>query len=303
MGVAAGLAVLGGCAAPHDAKATASGPDGEDSTGSDPSNDSTGAHGSEGNTSGPVAGTSDGGESDSTGHSFLIPLDTPSIAIECSPWLQDCPAGEKCTAWVNDGGAAWNATKCVPIAANPGQPGDACTAEGVGSGFDDCDARSMCWDVDPSTNEGTCIAFCSGSEANPVCDEAMTSCIIVNDGALNLCLPDCNPLLQDCNAETQNCFPAPGGFACAPDVSGENGAYGDDCAAINTCDSGLYCEEAALVPGCTSAACCTTFCDLDEAGASEACPGAADGQSCEPWFDPGTAPPGLENLGSCVIPQ
>ncbi len=30
---------------------------------------------------------------------------------ECSPWAQNCPPGEKCTWWANDGGNAWNATR------------------------------------------------------------------------------------------------------------------------------------------------------------------------------------------------
>jgi hypothetical protein len=43
--------------------------------------------------------------------------------------------------------------------------------------------------------------------------------------------------------------------------------------------------------------CCAPFCDLS----SPDCPGV--GQTCLPWFEPGMAQPGLENVGVCGIPQ
>jgi hypothetical protein len=65
---------------------------------------------------------------------------------ECDLWKQDCPPGEKCMPWANDGGGSWNATRCTPLAEDPRQPGEPCTVEGSGvSGRDDCDIRAMCW--------------------------------------------------------------------------------------------------------------------------------------------------------------
>jgi hypothetical protein len=34
-----------------------------------------------------------------------------------------------------------------------------------------------------------------------------------------------------------------------------------------------------------------------------ACPGAAAGQVCAPWYEIGHAPPGFVDVGACVVPQ
>jgi hypothetical protein len=244
----------------------------------------------------PETSSSEGGEeSSSTGCGFICP-DDPEF--ECDPWAQDCPTGEKCAPWVNNGGDSWNALRCVPVDVNSGEPGDGCTAEGLGaSGFDTCALGAMCWNVDEA-GAGVCVAFCDGSPDNASCSDVSTTCVIANDGVLNLCLPVCDPLLQDCGGN-QACYPVGDSFACGPDVSGEMGLFGEPCAAINVCDAGLWCAAAAAVPGCAGAeACCTSFCDLDEGAA---CPGV--GQECVAWFDVGEAPPGAEALGACVIPE
>jgi len=206
--------------------------------------------------------------------------------------------------WANDGGSSWNATRCSPLDPAPAQAGDECTVEGSGvSGIDNCDISTMCWNVDPETNMGTCVAFCMGSEANPVCEDPNTSCVIANEGVLILCLPNCDPLLQDCG-DGQACYPINDGFACAPDASGEMGLFADPCEFINVCDPGLFCANADAVPNCAgSQGCCSSFCDTSDPMAGAMCPGAAGGQDCVPWFDMGQAPPGFENVGACAIPM
>jgi len=222
-------------------------------------------------------------------------------ACECDVWAQDCPEGEKCAPWANDGGSSWNATRCVSVDSSPGVPGDPCVAEGGGlSGFDDCGEGSMCWDVD-ETGMGTCISFCSGNEAAPVCEDPDASCVIANDGVLILCLPSCDPLLSDC-AEGSACYPTENSFVCVFDASGEAGAYADPCEFTNVCDPGLWCAPAQAVPGCATGSCCTPFCDRSDPDASAACPGAAGGQECVPWYEEGQVPPGFEDVGSCMIP-
>ena len=235
---------------------------------------------------------------------FIQDPDGGGVNIECDLWSQDCPEGEKCMPWANDGGGAWNATRCSPLDPNPAQIGDECTVEGSGvSGIDNCDLGSMCWDVDPETNMGTCVAFRMGSEAAPVCEDPATSCVIANEGTLILCLPSCDPLLQDCS-EGQACYPIDDAFACAPDVSGEMGLHGDACEFINVCDPGNFCADAAGVPDCAgSSGCCAAFCDLSDPDASMNCPGAAGGEECTAWYADGQAPPGFENVGACVIPM
>jgi hypothetical protein len=248
-------------------------------------------------------GTSgEAGESTTDGAcNFLCPLDNGPETHECDMFTQDCLPGEKCMPWANDGGNSWNATRCSPISENPGQPGDECTVEGSGvSGLDDCDIGSMCWDVDPETNIGTCQAMCTGDSANPLCEDPGTACVNVNDGAIVLCLPACDPLLQDC-AEGQACYGIDDVFTCVPDASGEMGVYGDPCEYINVCDPGLFCANADAVPGCgASLGCCSEFCDLEDEAGDAQCSGAGGGQACVPWSE--NPSPGLEAVGACVIP-
>ncbi|MBX7083628.1 MAG: ribulose phosphate epimerase [Nannocystaceae bacterium] len=231
---------------------------------------------------------------------FIVDPDGGGVNNECDIWAQDCPRMEKCMPWANDGGNSWNATRCSPLDANPGQPGDTCTVEGSGvSGIDSCDLGSMCWNVDPETNMGVCVGFCMGTEAAPVCPDPDTGCSITNNGVLILCLPFCDPLLQDCSM-TEACYPEPNGFFCSPDASGEMGGFGDPCEFLNVCDPGLFCADAATVPDCNgSTGCCSEYCDISDPGAT--CMG--QGQECTMFYNEGEAPPGYENVGICIIPQ
>lgn len=220
------------------------------------------------------------------------------VAVECDVWTDDCPKGEKCMPWANDGGNSWNATRCSPLDENPGQVGDACMVEGSGvSGIDTCDSRSMCYYVDSDTNEGICVGFCEGTPQAPTCDTGYI-CTIVNDGVLTLCRPECDPLLQDCDGSAA-CLPATGseGFTCIVDASGKNGAFGDPCEFINACDPGLFCATAEAVPGCAGATgCCSEFCDLSDPMCTDV------DQECVPWFEEGAVPPGYESVGACALP-
>ncbi len=241
------------------------------------------------------------GSSDSTGVIFIeIPDGGPPPG--CDVWAQDCPSGEKCMPWANDGGNVWNALKCVEIVDDPGVPGDTCEVMGSGvSGNDTCDLGGMCWGVDPETNEGVCVQMCLGEQQAPLCDEPEHSCVIVNEGVLTICLPQCDPLLQTC-AANEGCYPVNGEFICAPDASGPQlGTYGDPCEAINMCDAGLFCAAAAGVPNCQgSLGCCSDFCDLDSANPDADCNGA--GQQCLPWYEDGEGGPSTEFIGACVLP-
>lgn len=233
------------------------------------------------------------------GGGFLLDLGV-SGQFECSMWLQDCNPGEKCMPYANDGGLSWNGTQCVPIEANAGSPGDACTVVNNGlSGMDSCGAGAMCWNVDEE-NAGTCVAFCTGTAENPSCEDPATSCSIANDGAVILCLPDCDPLLQDCATTEEACYPVGDAFVCAQDAADAGaGAFGTPCEHINACRAGFACVNAVGVPGCTSLGCCSSFCDLSEP--EDACP---TGQQCLPYFEEGQAPsPEAEAIGLCLVPS
>lgn len=231
---------------------------------------------------------------------FIIDPDGGDSAIECDFWKNDCPRGEKCMPWANDRGISWNAWRCFPLDPDPAQVGDACTVEGNGvSGIDDCEQRSMCWNVDPKTNVGECVGFCTGTEANPTCPPGF-NCVITS-GPLILCLSNCDPLLQDCDIGA-GCYADDGSFECYVDQSGDFGAAGDACMQSNTCDLGNLCADAALVPDCADDSCCTPFCDTSEVDAGISCDATLPGTECVPFYERGQAPPGYENVGFCAAP-
>ncbi len=222
---------------------------------------------------------------------FLVPPDGGQVSIECSLFEQDCTRGEKCNIWANDGGNAWNATRCVPVDRAPGGPEDPCTVEGSGvSGIDSCDLGSVCWDVDPRTLEGTCVSFCGGSKQAPICEDGLRC---MGSNLFFLCLSTCDPLVQDCD-EGEACYVLDDTTECASDASDDSGSTFDTCAFPNACDPGLNCTDAAIVGLCEEGAedCCTPFCDLQDA----TCP---EGTLCIPAFSEGMVPPGYEDVGVC----
>ncbi len=279
------------------------GDDDDDTSTPDPSSGTTDTPDPSGTTDTPDPTETTGPDDTDSGNdtedpgSFIMDPDGGGVAVECDVWTDDCPKGEKCMPWANDGGNSWNATRCSPLDDNPGQVGDSCTVEGSGvSGVDTCDARSMCYYVDPETSEGVCVGFCDGTPQAPTCEPDFI-CTIVNDGVLTLCRPECDPLLQNCEGSAA-CLPATGaeGFTCIIDASGEAGAQGDACEFINACDPGLFCANAELVPDCVSGGCCSEFCDLSDPQCSD------PEQSCTAWFEEGATPPGLEDVGACALP-
>lgn len=225
---------------------------------------------------------------------------------ECDRWLQNCPPGEKCMPWTDDVQPwnAWNAWRCTPLDGMPDSVGEPCRAEGYGNtGIDSCEEGAMCWELRSYTasgdySTGTCVARCNGCPDAATCAQPSHRC--TNDGILNLCLPVCDPLLQDC-VEGDNCFPVGEIFTCFGDYSGESGVYGDTCPLFNHCDPGLVCVEAAAVPDCFGPECCTEICSLSDPAGNAQCSGQADGQTCQPWFQPGTAPDGYEDVGFCTL--
>ncbi|MCA9649903.1 MAG: ribulose phosphate epimerase [Myxococcales bacterium] len=300
---ALGLVLVVGCGGKEDADTTPMNEEGNDDSPADSGGTmSMNDTGDSGNDSNPMGTSGDGDSSGGDDMSFIQDPDGGGPNNQCDIWAQDCPEGEKCMPWDASGGNSWNATRCSPIDANPGQPGDTCTVEGSGvSGIDSCDIASMCWDVDPKTNEGTCVAFCEGSADAPLCSDPDEACSITNDGVLILCLPTCDPLLQDC-PEGQACYPETNGFICSPDASGPDmGAIGDPCEYLNVCDPGGWCASADVVPDCAgSIGCCAAYCDVSDPNASDTCPA---GTECVMWHEEGMAPPGEEDIGVCILPQ
>ncbi len=237
--------------------------------------------------------------SGTTGLDFIHRPDLdPNAPAECDIFAQDCPPGQKCAPWANDGGSSWNATKCVELTGDA-QPGEPCTTpEGPLDGHDDCAEGVYCWDVD-ERNHGTCIALCSGSPESPECPPK-SQCAITDDGVLNLCLPSCDPLIQDC-PEGQSCLLNWKDFACILDASGDSGQINDPCQFANACDRGLVCLDSATASEACDPridGCCQPYCKLPDTP----CPNPD--QQCVPFFDPDDEiPPGSEDVGICAIPK
>ncbi len=307
------LGMIMGCSGDRVVVPGAESSSGEPSGGTTTTNDSSSTSLASSTSTGSVDdGTGTGTGAASTGEPeviFLPELDLGSLSFECDIFAQDCPPDEKCIPWESHNGGSWNAWGCKPLADDPVGIDEVCHVEGsYYSGIDDCERGAMCWDVDPKTNQGTCIPLCTGSEDTPVCDDPERRCQVASDSILWLCGPVCDPLEQDCPAG-QACYPYYTGsdWFCAPDASGDSGSYGDGCEYINVCNPGLVClDESTVPPGqpCEgSGGCCTEVCDLADSLGDMQCAGAAEGQTCQPWFEEGEAPPGYEEVGVCVLPR
>lgn len=240
--------------------------------------------------------------SDATTCTFICGPDSPDSG--CDLWREDCPEGQKCMPYANDGGSAWNALKCSPLDPTPDMVDEPCTVEGnYVSGVDSCEKHAICWNIDPQTSMGTCMAMCVGGPDEVYCEDPDAFCTFGGDGVLFVCIPECDPIVQDCGTG-ELCIPFPwlygDKFICVPDFSGDEGQLFDPCNSDSDCDPGLYCADPAAAVECDPQAvgCCLPFCDLDD---PNTCPGA--GQQCLPWYDaPADAAPYNTDVGACALP-
>jgi hypothetical protein len=241
-------------------------------------------------------GDGDPGDGDGDPTGFVPdPGDMESVT-DCDPLMQDCPEGDKCVAYASAGGT-WDANKCVGVTGS-GSSGDECIYDGAAMGSDNCDADNVCWnalDVD-GVLLGTCFPFCTGDINNPLCDDPDQTCRVVNDGVITICLPRCDPLLQDCD-EGLGCYwsGTSGTFQCILTVGGI--PSGEPCGFNNDCNPGNFCADAAALETCAGSGCCATFCDLLEDPTT--CVGPLE---CISFFEEGTAPPDYVDLGLCILP-
>ncbi|MBZ5707790.1 hypothetical protein [Nannocystis pusilla] len=240
-------------------------------------------------TSGEDPGTTGDTTTSASGGNFIVPPDPPA---GCDAWAQDCPSGEKCSA-AGPPPFSSEIIACHPIAPDPDQLGEECEILVEGHlGPDTCDIGLYCHAVDADTGKGTCIPLCSGSPADPACGAGLT-CLVLE---LPLCIPECDPLLQNCPSG-QSCNYLADSFACWPLVEEPKQLF-EGCEYVNQCEPGLMCVAVEFVTECdpTDIGCCTPYCDLDNPGV---CPGV--GQVCRPFFTPGDAPPGHEDVGVCAL--
>ncbi len=260
--------------------------------------------GTNGSTSTSETGDSSSGvgTGETAGCEFICDADEPMGTQRCDVFAQDCPEGQKCSAYdMNDDGVL-GSTTCFEVAGD-GQHGDPCTIQvGVGA-IDDCAAGVMCWFVDDE-GAGVCIELCTGTPENPACAPPNTQCVLCGGCVINLCIPGCDPLIQDCMAG-ELCIGDPNSdnFVCVLDDSGGMSPEGTSCEFANVCNPGLMCVSPEFYPNpaCEEAlGCCAPFCDLDDG--DEGCQDLSVIDAvCVPYHDPGEAPPGLENVGVCGV--
>jgi hypothetical protein len=231
---------------------------------------------------------------DNTSGSFYAgPSPDYALPAECDPFVQDCAEGEKCVPYASNGGS-WDSTKCVPILGD-GQPGEPCVYGGTVEATDDCGAESYCWNTMDVEGEaiGVCTEFCQGTPDDPICVPG-SACLISNEASVTLCVPTCDPLLQDCGPGTA-CYWHETIFICI--FTSQEVPLGEPCGYINDCAGGLACMPNEVVPNCGSTSCCASYCSLMEAAPCEAM-----GAECSPFFDQGMAPLGYEDVGVCILP-
>lgn len=205
--------------------------------------------------------------------------------------------------YASDMGPVLDSVKCVAVDGAPNKVGESCTVVGgPTSGVDSCDAKSMCWGVDPKTLQGECYPFCAGKSPNFDCGVDPRECFVADDELLLLCMPTCHPYTKKC-PPGKVCAPHLNEtfkFGCFPDASGLEGQEFDPCYAFNGCDPGLVCVPSESAAECDQnvSTCCVTYCKLSLAG-----PCTGVNQECLPWYEMGNAPPGYDDLGVCKIPQ
>ncbi|MEM9453795.1 MAG: hypothetical protein AAGF11_06420 [Myxococcota bacterium] len=234
-----------------------------------------------------------------------VPGVSPQCAL-CDVREQSCVDGFRCVAWAEDGGDAWNGTRCIEVSPDPVGVGQICTLiDSVVSGLDDCPIGSMCWDADPVTLQGTCVPFCGLPGDSPVCP-AGTECMIDGAGALALCLPPCDPLASRPCAGAAACryFAASRAAFCIPDQGGRvlspTIQCGDD---DEPCPGTALCISAATYGGCGSPSCCTRWCDTSEPDADAQCAAMQrPDHVCVAVFDRPPIPADYASLGICAEP-
>ena len=260
---------------------------------------------------GPGPGPTDTGPADDTSTGPADPSGNPTgpdptgfilepdggISGQCDPKLQDCPEGEKCSAVSDAPGEPWGVNKCV-MKNGSDQVGDPCDiTDGKYTGIDNCDVGLICLLTDEEGLGGACVEFCDGNDQCP--DTPGAKCVVYNEGALPICLNECDPLVQDC-PEGQACYNSAGdNFVCFKEsaMSGQ-GAPGDECAYINQCQKGSFCAAAMALVGCETPSCCTPYCSVSEGNTP-----CQMGEECQAFFVEGMAPPGYEDVGVCVVPE
>lgn len=153
----------------------------------------------------------------------------------CNPAEQTgCAAVQRCTFLLEHAHDYAGRIACVPDGTAPiGAP---CSEPQVAGATDDCARGGLC-------EAGVCRKICT--TLNDQCDDGVCVSLLYaaeNPRPIDVCLPDCDPLAQDCGEPEQGCYLSRPP-ACLP---AGNTAWGEPCGAVNDCAPGLVCI---LLPG------------------------------------------------------
>jgi hypothetical protein len=216
-------------------------------------------------------------------------------SVECQVGLQDCPEGEKCVPWANDGGDLWNSFRCSPVPENPAGLGEPCTAEGSPvSGLDDCELGALCFGVDPRTLQGTCSALCEPLPVTCGADEVCAASLYFDP---YVCLPRCDPFDPATCAADETCRDIGEDVVCVPTVTLPQGLWCGE--PEQYCAVDEACMWADLLASCADTRCCRPWCDLSAPDPDLPCT-AVPGEVCRPYVD--MPPAGYEHVGVCGLP-
>jgi hypothetical protein len=198
--------------------------------------------------------------------------DADPSSLTCHPVLgPGCPGGEKCCFILTDPLTGEGRTGCsdqgsVAIGAE-------CTSPQLPGEADDCVSGSHCYN-------GRCRAMCVlGFET---CAGG-SFCVEFEGLDFDLCLPGCDPLLQNCEdmggGTPQGCYLIEGGSVCAAVAGGGPGrAPGEPCVYQNECEPFSGCFDDGMGAGI-----CLHYCDFATYGtAGDFGQPANDPDNCEP---------------------
>lgn len=236
-----------------------------------------------------------GGFEDDLDTGDASPPDLPQP--ECDPRREDdCQDGFKCSYVIDPAFGPTN--RCVELLGD-GLAGELCQQV---DDSDSCANHHVCWATE-ADGLGVCVSFCSPTLT---CASPLDTCSVSNEDLLSLCLPKCDPLLQDCMPEWGCYADDYQRWACDRDRSGEGGAHGDPCECLNCCDPGLVCLSGALVDaeGCGpdgAFGCCAQVCEVDPDGVpiDPTCP--TELEQCEPYYSSDRVLLGYEHVGICRL--
>ncbi|MEX1363661.1 MAG: hypothetical protein AB1Z98_11065 [Nannocystaceae bacterium] len=204
-------------------------------------------------------------------------------------------------AWVLCASACFEDAPPVDDGSATPSTGPECAAgtEGCPCLEDDCVGELMCLSnvcVDPSTTTGPTDPTSDSSATTAADDTGPMSDVDTGPPPMTTGsggLPPgaaCDPLFDECELGVACIGLEESGFVC---IEPGDGGLGDACEGF-TCAAGLLCIAADAFVSCSGLGCCAELCDFSKL---DGCP--AD-QFCEPFYVPGMAPPGYDDVGICV---